>query len=581
MKLKSEKKWKVLGKLKTKDEKLKVEDVVDVLLKDRGIKTKKQKEEFFKPTKPDKISVSSLDISKKEINKTIKRLQKAKEKKEKIVIYGDYDADGICATAILWECLYNLGFDVTPHIPDRFEEGYGLNVESIQKLKVKSEKLKVIITVDNGIVAYEAVDTANKLGIDVIVTDHHLPHTHVPRQRKRSSRGKGSAVRGKKERKLPKAHSIIHTTVIGGAGIAWFLARELNKRLSDQVIKDQWLELAAIGTIADQLPLLEVNRSLVKYGLEKLNNTKRTGLLELFREARLEKGNLETYEVGYIIAPRINAMGRLEHGIDSLRLLCTINPFRARGLATKLGKTNKERRKIVEKVVLHANEQVAEEDWQSVVVIAHESYHEGVIGLVASKLVEKYYRPAIVLYKGEELSKASARSISGFSIIKVLRKMENLMEGVGGHDMAAGFTIKTDKIEKLIEELTKVSKKLLTKEILSKSLKVDFELPFKVVNEGLISELEKFEPTGVGNPIPSFVTKKVNVLDARTVGFEGKHLKLKLEKEGTVFNAIAFGLGDYLLKLSQNQKCDIVYSPFRNSWRGYENIELKVKDIKV
>jgi single-stranded-DNA-specific exonuclease len=500
-------------------------------------------------------------LSKREINKTIKRLKLAKEKKQKIVIYGDYDADGICATAILWETLFKLEFDVVPHIPDRFEEGYGINSESVEKLKQKNPNLELIVTVDNGIVAHEAVDTANKLGIDVVITDHH-----------------------RKEKKIPKSHSVIHTTEIGGAGISWMLAREIVKDSNVQNTNhsvNNSLELAAIGTIADQIPLLGANRSVVKYGLIALNSTKRFGLVELLSEARLQKGDLGTYEVGYMIAPRINAMGRLEHGIDSLRLLCTTKPNRARELAAKLGKINRKRQKIVEEVVIHADDAAAQSDFQGVVVIAHESYHEGVIGLAASKLVEKYYRPAIVLYKGEELSKASARSISGFSIIEALRQLEHLMEGVGGHDMAAGFTIRTDRIGTFTKKLNIITKPLLTKEALSKRIKVDLEIPFGAVNKKLLGDLNNFEPTGMGNPTPSFITSKVNVLDARTVGFNGKHLKLKLEKQDYSFNAIAFGLGDHLLKLSPDKKCDIVYTPFLNIWKGYKNIELKVRDIKV
>jgi len=558
MKSVSGKKWTVLSKNNISS--TKPSDIVDVLLNIRGIRTKKDRAEFFNPTNPEKIRVSDVGLAKREISKTIKRLENAKKNKEKIVIYGDYDADGICATAILWEALHNLGFDVIPHIPDRFEEGYGINSESVTKLKAKNPKIKLIITVDNGIVSHDAIDTANSLGIDVVVTDHH-----------------------RKERKTPKSYSLIHTTEIGGAGISWLLAREIVKKYRKQFKYDIYksLELAAIGTIADQIPLFGANRSLVKYGLKALNETKRFGLEELFREARLQKGDLGTFEVGFIIAPRINAMGRLEHGLDSLRLLCTTKQSRAKTLAATLGRTNRKRQKIVEEVVIHADDAAAKSDSQGVLVIAHESYHEGVIGLAASKLVEKYYRPAIVLYKGEELSKASARSISGFSIIETLRELEHLMEGVGGHDMAAGFTIKTGRIETFIKKLNKITKPLLTKEILSKGVKADLEIPFDAVNKNLVSELNKFEPTGMGNLTPSFISRKVNILDARTVGYGGKHLKLKLEKQDNLFGAIAFGLGEHLLKLSPDKKCDIVYTPFLNIWNGYENVELRVKDIKV
>src|SRR3990172_4644627 len=231
------KKWEVLRKLKVKSEKLKVEEIVDVLLENRGIKTNKEKEEFFNPTPPDEISVESLGLSTREINKTITRIKKAKVKKERVIVFGDYDADGVCATAILWECLHALGLDVLPYIPDRFSEGYGLKTESLQKLKAKTPKLKLIITVDNGIVANEGVDVANKLGIDVIITDHH-----------------------QKGKRLPKAYAIVHTDKIGGAGIAWILAREIKKKpITNHQSLITGLELAAIGTISDQLPLIGPN----------------------------------------------------------------------------------------------------------------------------------------------------------------------------------------------------------------------------------------------------------------------------------------------------------------------------------
>src|SRR3972149_1029629 len=342
-------KWEVLGKLKnSKTKKLGNEDIVDILLENRGIKTKKQKEEFFNPTPPEKISIKSLNIKEKELSKAIKRIKNAVVKGEDIVIYGDYDADGICATAILWETLYSLTKSVKPYIPNRFEEGYGINAKSIENIKVQNPNVKLIMTVDNGIVANKAVDAANKLGIDVIISDHHQI--------------------GKK---LPKAYSIIHTDKISGSGIAWILSRELNKKLitnHQSLITN--LELAAIGTIADQLPIIGPNRSFAKYGLEALNLTQRPGLLALFEEAGLTlQGRtlqhvMGTYDVNFVIAPRINAMGRMEHAIDSLRLLCTKNIEKARELAQILGRTNRERQRVVDEVVLHARELALKTPWQ-------------------------------------------------------------------------------------------------------------------------------------------------------------------------------------------------------------------------
>ena len=351
--------WELLQKGKAKD-------IISLLLKNRGIKTLKDKKEFFFPTHPTKLSLKELGLSKTEIRKAIARINQAKKNKEKVIVYGDYDADGICATAILWEALWEKGLDVLPYIPERFSEGYGLNIESIKKLKASQPNLALIITVDHGIVADKKVDLAKELGIDVIITDHHQPGKIIP-----------------------KALATVHTVKIGGAGVAWILAREIGTAAG--------LELAAIGTIADQLPLMGPNRSLAKFGLEELNKTTRPGLLALFSEAALKPGGIGPYEVGFIIAPRINATGRLTHGLTSLRLLCTKDRMRARLLAEEIGRINSQRQKIVEEVVAHARKKLKDGPGQEIIILEHKSYHQGVIGLAAAKLVEEFYRPAIVI----------------------------------------------------------------------------------------------------------------------------------------------------------------------------------------
>lgn len=533
--------WKILSEGKNKD-------IVSTLLANREIKTPKQKKEFFSPTPPEKLALKQLGISKLEVGKALKRIKKALKTKEKVIVYGDYDADGICGTAILWEALYSLGLNVLPYIPERFSEGYGLNIESIQKLKKENKNLGLIITVDHGIVANKKVDLARKLGIDVIITDHH----EIGKIR-------------------PSAFATIHTTKISGSAVAWVLAREL--------VNPDSLELAAIGTIADQLPLTGPNRSFAKYGLAQLAKTKRPGLLALFAEARIDPNTIGSYEINFIIAPRLNAMGRLVHAIDSLRLLCTKNKTRASQLANLIGKTNSQRQKIVEEVLVHTLKQAQANPPQSVIVMAHESYHEGVIGLAAAKLVERFYRPAIVFSKKEKVSKASARSISGFNIIEAIRKLEHLYIEGGGHPMAAGFSIETSKIEIFSKEINKLAKPLLTEEILSKKLKIDLEIDFNRINYDLYNKLAEFEPTGLGNFTPLFCTRKVKVLEARTVGKENNHLKLKLEKDNAVFDAIGFGLA-VTYPLSPNTYIDIVYSIEDNLWNGAKSLQLKIKDIR-
>lgn len=534
-------KWEVLAKSRSKN-------IINILLKNRGIKSEKEKKEFFNPARPEKLSLKELEISQTQVKKAIKRIKEAGRKKEKVIVYGDYDADGICATAILWECLYSMGLNVLPYIPERFSEGYGLNIESVMRLKEKDPDLGLILTVDHGIVADKKVDVAKELGIDVIITDHH-----------------------EKGKTAPKAYATIHTTKISGSAIAWILSKELGS--------SSGLELAALGTISDQLSLIGSNRSIAKYGLEELRETKRPGLLSMLEEARIEREKIGTYEVGYVIAPRINAMGRLTHAIDSLRLLCTKDRKRAKELANLVGRTNFERQRIVDEVVLHARRKLGEEIKESIIILSHESYHEGVIGLAAAKLVEQFYRPAIVLSKKKDISKASARSISGFNIIKVIRKLESLYLEGGGHPMAAGFSIETSKIDEFAKQINKIAKPLLTEEILLKKLKIDAEIDFNQINQELVEQINQFEPTGLGNFTPSFLTKKVKVLEARRVGRENMHLKLKLEKDNFIFDAIAFGFAKTYPLLS-NTYLDIVYSIEENIWNNHTNLQLKIRDIK-
>lgn len=551
------KKWKVIEKVNKPKSKTKTQDIVNLLLANRGIKTEKERKDFFKPVHPNKLSLRSLGFKTDQVNKTIKRIKQSLEKKEKVIVYGDYDADGICATAILWECLYGLGLDALPYIPERFSEGYGIKIETVEKLKEKYPNLGLIITVDNGIVATKAVEKINKLGVDVIVTDHHEP-----------------------EKKLPKALAIVHTTKIGGAAVAWVLAREIKIAFKVKSKELEYgLDLVAIGSIADLIVLLGPNRSLVKFGIEALNETKRPGLISLFRDAKITIGSVGTYEVGFMIAPRINAMGRMKHAIDSLRLLCTNDETRADELSRYLNKTNYERQKTVEEVVVHAKETAGKKDWEGAIILVGEEYHEGVIGLAAAKLVEVYYRPAIVFSKGEEISKASARSVSGFNIIDAIRELDDILDEGGGHPMAAGFSMKTANIEEFTKKFTKVSAALLTDEILTRELKIDLEIDFKFLNWGLQKTIASFEPTGLGNPTPTFTTNKVNIFEARTVGKEGKHLKLVLEKNGKVINAIAFGFGDLITKATPGSQIDIAYVLEENVWNNEKTLQLRVRDI--
>lgn len=538
--------WEILGE----------GEIISTLLKNRGIKTDKDKKEFFNPTNPTKVSLKSFAISELQVKKAIARIKEAKKRGEHVIVYGDYDADGINGTAILWETINDIGVSVLPYIPERFSEGYGLNIESIKKLKEKDPKLGLIITVDHGVVAGNKIDFAREIGIDVIVTDHHQ--------------------KGKSD---PNAFALIYTDKISGSGVAWVFAREIFKSFNKPISKiESRLELAAIGTVADQLPLIGLNRAIVKYGLIQLSKTTRPGLSELFKNAGLDKEKIGVYEVGFIIAPRINSMGRLSHAIDSLRLICTRDHAKASEIAKRIGDTNFERQKIVEEVVLSARNKVGQD---KVIVLADENYHEGVIGLAAARLVEEFYRPAIVLSKKGDVSKASARSIYGFNIIEVIRQLEDLYIEGGGHKMAAGFSIETKKIGEFKKRINKIAESLLTEEILARKLRIDLEVSFDQLDSKLFEVLISFEPTGLGNPAPTFLSRGVEVIDARVVGREAKHLKLKLKQNEQIFDAIFFGGGEMYSKLTPASKIDIVYQLEDNSWNGYKTLELRIKDLKV
>lgn len=524
-------KWQILNKNS--------KNILKSLLENRNLKTKKEVDGFLNPRSPKDIKIEELGITKVSLQKILQRLEKAKKNKEKIVIFGDYDADGVCATAILWEAFYKLGYDVLPYIPDRFEEGYGLKASSLTNSKIETLKPKLIICVDNGIVAYDAIKEAKKRGIDVIVIDHHT--------------------RGSK--KLP-TNFVLHSTLVCGSALAWFLSRELGV--------DSGLDLVALGTVADQMPLLGINRSLVKFGLPELLKTKRVGLNSMFRDLKID--NIGTYEVGYLIAPRINAMGRLQSATDALRFLCTRDTKKADDLNRLLNETNIRRQKVVDEMLTQILKQVQDDD--KIIVISG-NYHEGVIGLASGKITEKFYRPSIVLSENNDISKASARSIYGFNIIEAIKETGLILEG-GGHPMAAGFSIETTKISDFRIKINELSKDKLTDEILSKKLKIDLEINFESINKNLVEELKQFEPTGQGNYSPVFVSKNVKVVEAKPVGQEGKHLKLKLSQNDIKFDAIWFNNNQSPIS---NNRYNIAYAIEENVWNNKTSIQLKIRDV--
>lgn len=523
-------KWKVLPK--------KSDDLIKQLLINRGITTEREKELFFHP----KISNYKKDLEISGIEKAQDRIDQAIKNGELIIVYGDYDVDGICGCAILYKGLIQAGAKVLPYIPHREKEGYGLSKIGLEFARDSGAAL--VITVDNGIVAIDQAKFAKEIGLDLIITDHHVPLD-----------------------KKPDAYGIVHSTKMCGAAVGWCLIHDLIKKDLAQDL----LQFVAIATVCDLIPLIGLGRAFLVEGLKVLNVTTNIGLLSLISESSLELGNLSSYEIGHILGPRLNAMGRLEHAIDSLRLLCTKDPLKAKRLAKLLSETNIERQKITLEAVEQAKLQVDKN--RKIHVLIHKQWSQGIIGLVAGRITDEFNRPAIAISLGEEISKGSARSVNGINIVELIRKHTDILVEVGGHPGAAGFSILSQHIEVFKKRLENEDIVLPSEE---QVLEIDAELDGKKLNKSVVDDLKKFEPFGFGNPRPIFVTYGMEISDVRTVG-DGKHLKGKVD--GIDF--IAFGMGELENIFQNRQIVDLAYTIDIDDYNGFEKLQLKVRDIRI
>jgi single-stranded-DNA-specific exonuclease len=559
--------WQIKKKISKTKSSERREEILNTLLADRGIKGKKNRENFFNPQKPDTLTPKQVNINSRELKKAIKRIKKALKDKEAIVVYGDYDADGICATAILWETLHAIGAKALPFIPHRERHGYGLTVKGIEEIlgdpeySIQGKQPSLIITVDNGIVAFAAARFAKKKGIDLIISDHHV-----------------------KAKKVPYSTAIIHSTDLAGSGVAWIFAKEISKKFKTNLSVHDSLDLVTIGTLADMVPLLVSNRSIVKHGIKKLRKTSRVGLIKMLENAAINPLKIDPYHINFIIAPRINAMGRLEHGFDSLRLLCTKNHERAAILARKIGETNRRRQQLTEELLEMAKSvyysQKKTDLQEKIIIIEHSEFHEGVIGLIAGKMVEEFYRPTIVLTSGKEFMKASARSVSGFNIIEAIRESEEYLVDAGGHPMAAGFTIESEKINLFKTSIRKTVEKKIRKDLLEKKLRVDCQIELADISWKLYKEISKFEPFGIGNKRPIFALKNIKVLESRAIGSDAKHLKLFLPSNIPTqpnLPALWFGKGEIASQIPK--EVSIAFTLNENIWKNKRELQLMIKSI--
>jgi len=498
----------------------------------------------------------------------VERIQYALAHGEAIAIYGDYDVDGVTATALLVQALQGLHANVRGYIPNRFDEGYGLNTDALDSLK--ADGVKLVITVDCGIRSPDEALHARTIGLDLIISDHHHPD--------------GDSLPPALAVINPKQHGDLYPDKdLAGVGIAYKIAEALaSVRQSAVSLQLEDLhDLVALGTVADLAPLVGENRVLVRKGLKQIRETKRQGLFSLAGVAEMNIDRVTAGSIGFILGPRLNASGRLESALASLELLTTTDLMRAGQLAQQLDAQNRQRQSITKSTQLQAEEIAMREDPDAFLLFAaHDDFNPGIVGLAASRLTETYYRPAVVAAKNAEETRGSCRSIPEFHITDALDQCKDLLVRHGGHAAAAGFTVKNGNLPELVARLKSIARDQLSGRDLRQTLSADMEVPLSELNFEVLKHLAYLEPTGYGNPDAVFVSRDVKVKSSRTVGAEGRHLKLLLEDgRGAVFDSIGFRMGH--LQPSLPARVDVMYHFEANEWNGKKSLQLNLKDVKA
>jgi len=534
------------------------------LLINRNIDSIEKAESYLNPD----ISQLHNPFEMFDMSKSLNRIEKAILEKEKICIYGDYDVDGITSVAMLYSLIKKLKGNAIYYIPDRLEEGYGLNSEAIKK--IKDLDVKLIITVDCGIRSVDEVNLANDLNIDVIITDHH----------------ECSDI-------LPAAYSIINPNQkqckypfkdLAGAGIVFKIITALSEKL---LLKDyalEFLDLTALATVADVVTLTGENRVIVQKGIEQAKKTTNRGLKALINVCDIELTDLNTYHLGFIIAPRINAAGRLKHANIVVELLTTKDDARAYEIAKMLNELNYNRQQIENNMLETALKKIKNEmdlKEEHVIVLDDSSWHVGVVGIIASRITEKFNKPSIIISIENEIGKGSARSINGLNICETLSACKELLVKYGGHELAAGLTIEKRLIKDFREKINAIVHKFKKDKPFYHEILVDYKLDNKINLVNIYNEIQKLEPFGAGNPKPLFVYRFLILKEVKTVGLDGKHLSLKMFNGKEYLSGIGFNMGFVANHIEVNRKVDIICSVEMNTWNGEENIQLHIKDLKI
>jgi len=526
----------------------------DLLMENRDIS---DVDAFFSPSSPLKLSTNDVGIDKAQFDIATTRINQAIDNQENVVVFGDYDADGVCSTVILWEALKERGLEARTFIPDRKRHGYGISQKAVEDI-INEKKPDLIITVDNGIVAHDAIKWTMDQGVDVIITDHH-----------------------QSEDTLPNAMAVIHTSQVCGAGVSWMLAKEI----SPDTAKES-LDLVAIATVADLVPLIGASRDFVVYGLDMIQHSERLGLQELKKVSNLNKGKITSRSIGFGIGPRLNAMGRLDNAEKAVTLLKTNNKEEAQKLAELLEETNHERRKITIDLLEVSQRQlkIQVDEKDKISIVWNKDFHEGVVGLIAGKLVEKESKPAIVIHLGEDISKASARSLPGINVIEIIRQVKEHLIDAGGHPMAAGFSFKTENLDIVVSKLKEIASNEIDDSLLVKSVDIDCVLPYSLATEKFIDSLENFEPFGKNNPQPTLSLNNLRVDKVFYMGKNKQHIKLLASEKGSSnykkISCIAWNKENLLGIFNPGDDVDVAGKLDINEWNGRRSVQIICDDIK-
>ena len=557
------KKWQIYEtddeKVRELKEKYKINSLLAAILVNRGITDEEKIRKFLEPTRQDFYNPYLM----KDMEIAVNRIIKAIESQEKVIIYGDYDVDGITSITVLKKFLKDVGLEVSYYIPNRLDEGYGLNKNAVKK--IVNEGYTLMITVDCGISGIDEIDYANSLGLEVIVTDHHEPGESLP---------KALAVIDNKRK-----DSTYPFRELAGVGVSFKLCQAIGMKLE---LKEEtylkYLDIVCIGTISDIVPLVDENRVITKLGLLLVKQTKNLGLKSIINSSGYTKINSSTISFG--VAPRVNACGRMGKAEEALELLLSTDIYKVNELTKKLNEHNRKRQEIEKFIYESAIEKIEKNHLNEnrTIIVGGEGWHHGVIGIVSSKITEMYFKPSILLsFEENGIGKGSGRSIPGFDLHDSLMKCQNILEKFGGHSMAVGVTIKKENLEEFSKEFEKVAADEKIEEI-PQVLNIDAKVDLNLIDKEMIDSLKELEPFGEANKMPIFAFKNLRIDSIRALS-EGKHLKLTLKEDNKIINAIGFNMGTLAEEYKIGDKIDVAGVLEINTFNGVDNLQINIKDV--